>query len=615
MAVAACCLLPVSAWAQGVAAPADSTPTCERELVLRNTAARPLAIELPGTTPRALQAGKSARWCSDRPEVAWSARAASWLYRGVTPLAMGERRVVELAAPGATLVVVNRTGELQSISIDGSAIGKVDPGKSMTIGPIAAGAREVAARSLRSATAWGTLVSLRPGATARLLLPEAKGAVRLQNPLDETANLSVDGHLHGAVDPGQKLSVVGVPPGGHEVRWVGRVSGKSVSELVMADDPGDERSPTVKVALTNKTGEDLDVPTGLRDFGAVVAAKAKLTWRLPRGEYGVTLTGAKSGLPYRLDIHKKGPAELIWAITRPVATLRLDNRSGEPLEVDVPVLGPLPMAAGAKALLRVPAGRLALAARWKDKPKPLELKVFLRSHEEATWSIAARQTWVIAKSGWPQPVELYLDGARTGTIKPNADFRVPLGSGRHRIEARVAQLGWRETAVLDIRDGDQRQIRFAPPTGAAHIDNDGAEVVEFWVDRVQAAVAQPGRSTMTAVGPGQVHGEIRRAGAVEGQRRDLLITATQQVQVPLPAAQSVAVEIAALVSQPLSVSLDGGDPVRLKAREVYKAGPLSPGEHLLRILQPGRSDASADVRARLVLDGSRAQVRVELRGP
>ncbi len=585
----------------------DASSTCERQLVLRNVASKPVTIGLPGVAPRLLAGGKTARWCATSPETQWTASTTAWLYRGQVNIASGERRVITLAVPGATVVVINLTGELQSIALDGAVVARVAPGEQKTLGPIAAGERVLQAKSLRSSAMWATTLKLRPGATSQLRLPAAQGVLRVQNPLSEVAALALDGRSFGNVEPEAKLTALGFAPGGHEVQWLGRDTGKVAREVAQADDPHERASPRVKVALHNRTGEILDVPAGLRDVGTSVAPRAKLSWSLPRGEYGIVLTGQRSGLPYRLDVRKRGPALLQWEIRRPVATLRLVNASGQALQAEVPTLGPLPMEPGSRALLRVPAGKLAVAARLPGRDKPLEVKMFLRANQEAVWNIASRSTYVVAKSTWNTPVEVYVDGRRAGTIKPTGDYRIPLVAGRHAIEARVAAMHWRETAQVDVNDGDHGVVRFSPPSGAVHIDNEGGEAVEFWLEGSKIATVSAGRSAMVPAGPGTVHGQVATPG-LQPSPRNAKVMPTQQVQVAGPALKAVQVELLNSTGAAIEVAIDQDGLQALAAEARRQFGPVSVGVHLVRIVREG-----IDLRGELRIDGSRSAVQLELK--
>lgn len=596
-----------SARADEVGLAADASATCDRQLLLRNIAAKPVTITLPGVAPKQLGGYRIARWCASGPDVTWTASTAAWMYRGQATIGVGERRIVTVATPGATLAVTNLTGEPQALALDGAEVARLAPGEKRTLGPIVAGERQVQAKSLRSAAVWATMLKLRPGATTQLRLPAPQGALRLQNPLDELAALSVDGRALGNVEAGAKLVALGFAPGGHEVQWAARDSGKVMREVAQADDPTERASPRVRVTLHNRTGETLETPSGLRDVAATVAPRAKLTWSLPRGEYGVVLTGQRSGLPYRLDIRKRGPASLQWEIRRPVATLRLVNASGQPIQVDVPTLGPLPMGTGTRALLRVPAGKLALAARVPGRDKPLDVKMFLRGNQEAVWNIAAASTYVVAKSGWSTAVELYVDERRAGTIRPNGDYRLPLLAGRHRIEARVPSAQWRETARVDVRDGDHGEVKFTPPSGALHLDNETSQAFELWIDGRKVASVAAGRSVMLPAGPGPVYGQVAAPGQAADPRTTNVLP-TQQVQVAGPTAKLVQIELINHSGATVDAGLDQADLKPLADGARRDLGRLPLGIHLVHLRR-----GETDLRAELRIDGSRATVQVELR--
>ncbi len=582
---------------------------CEREIRWHNRTSTALTLHIAGLSPRKIASRQVARWCAPTAVVGYGVRGGDWLYRGQVVVTAGESRQVELTAPGASVYVVNRTAEAQSIALDGDTLGEVVAGESKSFGPVAIGDRHLTAHSLRSSWLWGTQLRLANGARLTVELPSPSGVVRLLNPLAEAAQVAVDGKALGEVARGARLAAIGLGPGAHQVRWVGVASGAVVRQVASTDDALDRRSPTVEVRVANRTGEDLTLPEGLRDVGLQLPAHATATWQLPRGDYGVVATGLTSGLPYKLDVLAKGPAVLTWTLRRPTALLRLHNQSGDAVKVEVPALGPLPIAAGKSALLRVPAGRVALAAHQPHREQPLRVAMFLRGGEEASWRIAAQETALVAANGWSEPAELLVDGRLVGIVAARLDFRVPLSPGQHKAELVIARIGWRETAQLTLRDGDRRTIHFEPPGAALHLDNqEGAGQLELLLDGEPAASVAPGARVAVAVAAGRV--AVRVAGADGVQQRQQRLTPTQQVQAQAPPHARVKVTVSSQADRDLQVSWDGAALRTLAPGELWKAGELERGDHVLIVVDRGRQ-----ARALVAVHGRKAALAIELRAP
>lgn len=594
---------------EAAAAPAASEG-CEREVRWVNRTGQALGLQIEGLSSRRLQAGQVARWCAPASLVAYTARGDGWTYRAQVVVASGERRSVELAAPGATVQIINRTAEHQSLLFDGEAIGELAPGQSKVFGPLATGERQITARSLRSAWAWGKSVQLSRGQRLTVELPVPTGVLRLINPLAELAQLAIDGKPYGAVEAGARLAAVGVGPGAHKLRWVGVASGAVAWQVAAADDAQDRQSPEVEVRVANKTGEKVLLPEGLRNTAVELAAHATATWRLPRGDYGVVATGAQSGLSYKLDVLSRGPSQLSWTLKRPTATLQLVNASGDPVKVNVPALGPLAIPEGKTALLRVPAGRLALTAEQPHREEPLKMGLFLQGGEHATWRIAARETSLTAINHWAETLELWIDGRLVGHISPRKEFRVPLPPGAHELEIQVVRLGWREKASLSLRDGDRLSVQFDPPGGGLHLSNrQPADSLELFVDGQRAASVAPGKQAAVAVTQGKW--PVRVVGKDGRQaEQQVAVTPTQQVQLEPPAFAAVEVKLGNYTDRDLKIAIDGAPLRTLAAGAEWKIGALAAGDHLLAVV-----DQIRESRALIQVHGRKSTLELQIRLP
>ncbi len=604
----------VAVWPGGPIGPsmaqaAAPQPVCSRTLLLHNRHTDAVVLDIGGSGPRRLAAQATARFCAASPEVAWTVRqslaASAWQWRGQAVLAEGERRMVEIDAPAASLNVRNYSGEPQRLAVDGTVLADVAAGQSVTLGPLPAGLRRVVASSQRRAAFWGASVSLTAGQTAALSLPRPSAVLELRNPLTEEAALDVDGLPFGRVAAAGQGWVVGQTEGRHVVRWVGVRSGAVQTQEAEAGRGG--QLPEVTVAVVNQSGERLQLPDGLRHWGTSLSAGERASWRLPRGDFGVDLQGEQSGLRYHLDVRRSSPAELSWTVRRPTALLRLVNRSSDRVEVDVPILGPLPIAPGKRAVLRVPAGRLALQARAEGRAQPYRTGLMLQGGEQATWEIRAHATYTVAVNRWNEPIELWVDGLRTARIAAGQEMRIPLVAGAHHLEARVARLGWSERVTLQVRDGDTWRTLWTPPTSAVRLDNRlGPEALELWSEGVHLATAETATVVVDVLPAGRP--PLRLRGAQSGQQRAVQVDLEPAQTAELPQLPWAAVQLIVRTVEPsLQVQLDGGVVQAVTTGELVLAG-VAPGRHVLRLVDAGRV-----VWAAVDVDGRRPQTVIELR--
>lgn len=595
-----------------LAAAADpNRVACPRTLLLHNQHEADVVLEVGDSGPRWLGAGQTARHCAPTPTVQWTVRAsmaaAAWQWRGHAVLAEGERRTVSIDAPMGYVTVTNHSGEPQRISVDGTVLGDVAAGRQLSVGPIPSGVRKVVAASQRRAAFWGTTLTVAAGRTASLSLPRPDALLELHNPFDEIAALEVDGQPLGAVAASARVDVAAMALGRHAVRWIGVDSGTERRQDVEAATGQGAQSAEVTIVVENLSGEAVEVPAVLHPWATTLAPGQKAQWRLPRGEYGVRFVGGQSGLVYRFDVLRKGPERLTWNLKRPTAVLRLVNRSSERVEVDVPVLGPLPIPAGRRAVLRVPAGRMALVARAAGRAEPYKAGLMLQGGDEATWEIRARATYTVCVNRWHEPIDLYVDGLLARRVAAGGELRVPLVEGSHTLEARVPRLGWGERVTLQVRDGDALQTVWMPPDAAMRIDNsDGGEPLQLWAGGVRMATVEPATVSVAPIA------SARHTVTVEGVRSgrrlavEPLLAPAQTTDLPHLPWASVRVMLRA-TDGPLQVRLDGGEAVTVDASGTA-LGTVTPGRHVLRLLQGGR-----DWRVAFTVDGQQAEVGLTLR--
>jgi hypothetical protein len=594
------------------AAPVES---CKTWIVFQNPSKSPVRLEPTGESARVLGPGQTARICPSAPGDKLTYRVvadAGWVYEGTVQLTGLQTREVPVIVPCAGVRVRNRTGEPQTLEIDGRPMGVVEDGAQRTVTQLEPGTVTVVARSARSATLTALRLNVAAGEVAEAALPAPASRMAVVNPLTELATLYVDGHAYGRIGPAAAtVDVLGLAPGMHRVRLVGVTSGDvrefEAKATLTSEPPG--LSPDIRIRVENQTGEVLELVAAMRDLGSPIALGAKAEWVVPRSAFGISATGADSGLTYRLEVQPDGPAQLDWRIERPRASVKLMNVTGESLTVHVGAWGKVEVPANAKRVVGVPAGRLALTAEAKASGRKHETGLFLEAAAQAAWSIRAEETTVTLVNGHGEPATVAVDGAVRGTIPARGELRTAVTPGKHRITFVTQWTGTRLAAELQVADGARALVGFEPPSGALHLDQrTGEHTLVVLVRGVQMAEVAPGSHAVLPVVPGRATVEVRDPKTGRSAFYSDPITPAEQVLLPKPPLVHADLEIALAGEASVTVAVDGGEVQPLKPGETLKLSGVPVGEHLIDVRVGGKS-----LRRRVEVRPDRPVTRVELR--
>ena len=131
-----------------LAATLESASQCPRAIVaFRNASSATLTLTIGEAAPVQIAPKQTQRVCAQEDIVGWQVSSPhGWQYGGRLDVKGLRLREETLIAPGATLQIVNATGETQRLQLDGHDIGKLEAGKQKTVGPVDAGAHTLLAR-------------------------------------------------------------------------------------------------------------------------------------------------------------------------------------------------------------------------------------------------------------------------------------------------------------------------------------------------------------------------------------------------------------------------------------------------------------------------------------
>lgn len=599
------------------AATSASSGACAHWAFFRNEAGVPLDLKVGTERPRILAAGQTTRTCALQDRIEWTVAAhAGWQYRGVADLRDLKQRTVVLDAPGATVEIVNRSGDIQTLTLDDRDVGSMPSGTSdrpLLLGPIVAGHHRLLARGQHGREWRPVELSLQAGVTRRVAFEPLPTSVEVRNLSQEAVGVRIDGSSWGRLGPAAAVQILGLVPGVHQVQLVGEKSGDfralSVTAGLTEQPPGPSAEIIVHVA--NDTGEILALPEALRDLGATLRPGQKVDWQLKRGTYGITLRGETSGLEYRLGMHAdRDPAELDWTLERPTALLQLRNGAGEPVVVTLAETGTIEMGVGETRDVAVRAGRVDIEADTLDTGRHLHGGLFLKPGMGATWVAKAALTAVTVHNEDMEPVLVRVDGELRGEIAPAGDMRFTLDPGRHELALLGRVTGAQAEGTIVLRDGDLRKTTFTPPDATVHVDNrTGGNKLTVLVRGVQAAEIGPQVRGAVPVSPGRLVVEVRDSTSGRSTHWQGRVAPMQQAEVPMPPLETTGLE-ATLEGNGRAalVWLDDGDRFEMQAGKAWRLDGLRPGTHVLHVEIEGR-----EMRRRIELDAHKPLNRFILR--
>ena len=570
----------------------ESQSTCAKAMVaFRNSTKSALSLTIGEATPVQIAPGQTQRACAEDDVVEWRVTSAhGWQYGGRMDVTGLKLREETLIVPGATLILANATGEPQKIEVDGRRIGIIEAGKQKTIGPLTAGTHNLLARGKITQRRDPKKVKLAAGDTTTLTWQPPPTWTTIRNHETEAAHVVVDGVGFGDVQAEGEIRVLGLGGGKHQALLTFFPSGKTKKLTIVASPAGEPegKSPEILLTAANLTGEALDIPLGLREWGVTMDTLGTLKVRVPRKTFGVTLIGRDSGLKYKQDFHAKtDPDAIIWKITRPRAVLRIKNATGVPIVVQLPEDKTLTVGASQIAAVKLPAGKTALLAKAKGGEREWKRGLTLLANRELMWTVKSKQTALIVTSTYAEPLLVRLDGAARFKLMPGKSVKFNARPGSHRIETKALRSGTSAVMELDIQDGDRRALTVKPPTGSLHLTA-GTEPVKVLVRGVEVAEAQPGEPVVVPVTAGQVQAEVRDN---KGQTVNFLglVAPTQQVELALPAADRGALEIAWQGKVAAQVVVDGGAEMSLQPGASLRLDGVKRGPHLVAIASGGIS--------------------------
>ncbi len=591
----------------------DPADPCPHAVIFRNQSAGTLRLRVGEELVRTLGKGVTAHLCTRAEHVRWQVLArAGWQLSGEADLRDVVQRDVLVTDPDASMRVANHSGEDQRLSLDGRDLGIVKGGETKLFGGVLPAAHKILARGTHS-NSWRPLrFAAHVGQTVRVELGPDATVTDVYNTASEEVGLRIDGYDFGMIPAGSFVRVLGLCGGRHEAMLLGKEPGQITRRILRVARAGEVQRPSepVTLRLVNATGELLEVPEGLRQYAVELPQDVTQTWKLPAAvTFGITLKGHDSGLPYHYDLHATDSGKRTWRITRPKATVRLANRTGQEVAVLLPGLNVAHLDAGQTVQVRMPAGRAKLTAHLTAEERQLQTGLFLKPGAFATWEIGARETAITVVNQQVEPLQVLLDGVQRAEVRAQGDLRLDVPPGRHHIEVRAPLSHTVAMATFKVRDGQLRKVYFNPPDGTLRIDNRGGDTPLVLVARGrQEALVPKGAAVAAGVAPGRLTAEVRDPLRETSEIWTGSVVPTQQVDLDRPPRKVVDLELENTAARAVRLTLDQGEPHDLAAGATWHVAEVQPGMHVLSVQTAGQL-----LRRRIEVDAHKALVRVKLR--
>ncbi len=568
-------------------------PTCGHAVVFRNDARTNVDLAVYGGRQQKLLQGQSRKICAVGTALEFRVYGPQGHWQYGNELNLNGIRLWQefLVAPGGSVRVVNRTRERQKLLLDGREVALLQPDKEATIGPMTPELHKIVAKAHPSQRAVNFEITAQIGETSQIDLWPPATSTPVFNPLDESARVHVDGRSYGRVESRQTVNILGLPPGVHQLRLGGEVSGSAHLQRLVTAKPGEGPPPSPEIALTveNQTGEILKIPVAFGRFGATIDNGKKVVWSIPRATFGLTLLGSGSGLKYHLNFQAKtDPPQREWLLTRPEARLTLDNQTGETVQVVIPAHKPFELAAFASQDVQVQAGRLHVRADATERQKSWNAGMRLSANAHVAWHIRAPGTALALKNNFREPVLVWLDKVPRRAVQAGREQRFKVTAGVHevRVQSKITLLN--SEFRVRVADGDNARVAVQPPDGTLHLDDHADERgMRVLVRGVQAAEVRTGEQAQVPVRAGKMTVEIRENATGRSTIWQGSVAPTQQVALPRPARDSVKVRVHWQGGKAAQMGLDDAPPVAVASGAILELNQVAPGGHLLSIETAG----------------------------
>lgn len=246
--------------------------------------------------------------------------------------------VAELTAPSAQLRVKSTLGEPVFVRVNGVPLGRVAPDAVSTLADLPVGDVHVIATMERSGAEVEARLHVAAGATAEWIVKAATATLWVTNRTSEA--LTAPPNLRDqaeTVAPGARVGYV-VGTGSRSMRFFGRKSGRLYvhDQLFLEGTDTEWAIEPQRGAITiyNRTLEAQHISID-GDYAVRVAPRAEATVEALAGPHQLSASGAESATALELSLLVRPEAATPWELLPSLAHVRVENRTFEPLTVEI----------------------------------------------------------------------------------------------------------------------------------------------------------------------------------------------------------------------------------------------------------------------------------------
>jgi hypothetical protein len=432
-----------------------------------------LALERVRTGPHRLSAvGATSRLRQDHEIHARAEEGVTWWLAGAT----------------GTVVVDNRRDEALRVFVDAQPHGLVEAGQIVSLEEVAAGERLLEA------------VGQESGRVFRERLVVGAPAVTVWTVRDPSALLVVENGSGEVLRTGGRLAAqtshlekggrftFRLPPGPRRVALVGADTGFVYAlETTLVDGetaPWSVTAPKGAVVVWNRSGEPLRLALDGEPLGVLAPDRDLSLADVRAGRHVVQAEGRVSGAALRWPFVLQPEGRARWEVGPQLATVRVDNRTDEPLEVSVDgtVWGRVEPGA-VLSLARVTPGPHAFAARAVKTGVRYGTALDVDVAKVAVWQVLPAEGTVLVTSARPAPMEVRLDGQPIGTTTgPGDPVTTHTPTGTRIVHGRALDERTSDwlTAVSVAADRTT-EVHIPPERARVEIVNDTPWTVRVWL--------------------------------------------------------------------------------------------------------------------------------------
>lgn len=399
-----------------------------------------------------------------------------------------ERALWQVEAAAGGIQIVNDTPEMVRVELDDLEIGRIPAGETRLYAEVTLGDHELRATTVSSGFELRMPVDVRTDQTFVWPLSIDEGVLILENTTDEPVQIYRDGDTFVRLNPEQTRTLSQVRVGNYNLSAFGershRIVPRNLEVIAARAVRWTIRAEWASMQVHNLRGEAVRLHVDAEVVGELAPGEVRMLDGLVAGERLVEALGLTTG-----RVTRERPLLVPHEVVRvdagdPVATVIIENHSGETLRVD-PALAPQGAVVpdGASWAYSVPVTRKRLSAVGEDSGHEHQLPLALTIGEATTWDVARPVGNVEVFNHRDEPVDLWFDGTQVGTIVPGDSMLLAdKPAGRHELLASGADSGHGVRTVRRIQVGETNHWQVGHEVAILQIRNETGEDQEVFLD-------------------------------------------------------------------------------------------------------------------------------------